>query len=121
MSNSNISDEELLQKFVNGGFGQTSNQLDQLRDYLDNRAAETGLAAPMYLCEAISKVAELFRKHDVYGGLRVGFLNQLDNLVRNSVPEIQRGDPLQSARRARELRDEVVARVRNYDPRETYE
>ena len=121
MSNTDFSDEDLLQKFVTGGFSKVSNELDRLGDYLDNRAVETGLAAPIYLCEALRIVANLFKEHDRNGGLRVGFVKQLDSLVHSHVPEVQRGDPLQSVRRARQFRDEVIARVRDYDFRNTYE
>jgi hypothetical protein len=121
MTNLSISDDELLRKFAKDGFNLPANELDRLRHYLDDRAVDSGLAAPMHVREMIQTVQELFRNHDPYGGIRIGFIRQLNELIQKYIPDIQLGDPLQSAKRARELRDKVISRVRDYDPRQTYE
>jgi hypothetical protein len=118
MSVADLSDNGLLQRFAADGFGQlNANQMTALCDYLENRAVETGLAAPMFVSEAIQAVERLFREHDGYGGVRRDFVDHLDGLVRDYLPTIQRGDPLQAARRARQFRDEVFAKASGYNSR----
>ena len=62
----------------------------------------------MHVREMIQTVQELFRNHDPYGGIRIGFIRQLNELIQKYIPDIQLGDPLQSAKRARELLGRIL-------------
>lgn len=95
--------------------------LRELADVLETRAVETGLAAPLFVSQAIRSVIGLMADHDSAGGVRLGFLHQLDSVLRPMLRDIQRGDPLSATRRARELRDSVRTSILQYDPRKTYE
>jgi len=92
-----------------------------LADYLERRAAETGQSAPLFLSEAIRAVYELFREHDEYGGIRLGFVHQLDDLVRERLPIVQRSEPQWAAKLAPDFRDEIQLMVDGYNPQNTYE
>jgi hypothetical protein len=118
----NESPVELLRRFVHGGFEQlTDAQPAELADYLEKQAAETGQSAPLFISQAIRSVSGLFREHDEYGGTRLGFVLELDNLVRERLPIIQRSEPHWAAKLARDFRDEILARVTAYNPQNTHE
>jgi hypothetical protein len=71
-----------------------------LADYLEQSASATGLAAPLYLAQAIRAVEGLFREHVEYGGTQIDFVRWLDHLVLHDVPEIQHSDPIRAAKLA---------------------
>lgn len=120
--NNDISDNQHLQTLVGEGVVRLSgDQLQELSTQLEARAVETGLAAPLFVSQTVRAIAGLLVEHDSAGGVRMGFLRQLDDVIRTHVPEIQQGDPLLATARARQLRDEVQRSIRHYDPRNTYE
>jgi len=113
---------QLFQRFAETGFQQLlAAQLTELADYLESRAVDTGLAAPLFLSQAINTVLTLFLEHDESGGVRVGFVRMLDDLVHTRLPEIEGSAPPMAARLARELRDEIRLNVADYNPHNTYE
>jgi hypothetical protein len=87
------------------------------------RAAATGLAMPLFILEAVEAVQTLLRDHDEYGGIRIGFLRRLDELVRSALPELRKvsDDPIQAARIALTFKNDVLSMVARYDVRESYE
>ena len=93
----------------------------ELADYLENRAAQTGQSAHLFLSQSIREVYALMREQDEYGGTRIAFIRWLDGLVRERLPVIQQSDPHWAAKLARDFRDEIRKRTASYDPQETYE
>ena len=93
----------------------------ELADYLERRAAETGQSASLFLSQAIRAVSKLLREHDECGGIRLGFVRELDELVRERVPVIQSSEPHWAAKLARDFRDDVQKMVDGYNPQKTYE
>ena len=120
--NTDISDNQHLQTLVDEGVVKlTDVQLRELSGQLEARAVETGLAAPLFVSQTVRAITALLVDHDSAGGVRMGFLRQLDEVIRSHVKEIQHGDPLRATARARQLRDEVQRSIGQYDPRNTYE
>jgi hypothetical protein len=77
-----LSGDEILRRFLVGGFEELGGaQSQELADYLEQRATASGLAAPMFLAQAIREVDRLLREHDEYGGTQVNFLRWVDRLV----------------------------------------
>ena len=112
----------LFDRFLADGFGSLSNaEPEELATYLEDRAAAGGGAHLLFLSEAIRAVDIFFHDHDEYGGVRLGFLRQLDTLVRERLPAIIRSEPPWAAELARDFRDATVVRIRSYDPGDTYE
>ena len=122
----NVPDAVLLQKLLerlvrNGLAALPTERLGELAEYLEGRAVETGLGAPIFVSQAIRAVEHLVDQDDNLGGVRTKFLAQLDGLFRSRVPIIQSGDPLKATAEARALRDEVASRVAKYDAALTYD
>jgi hypothetical protein len=116
--------ERLFLRFERGGFQSViGSQLTELAAYLEEHAAATGLAVPLFILEAVQAVQTLVREHDEYGGIRNGFLRKLDELVRSALPELRKlsDDPIQAARTARTFKNDVLMMVARYDVRETYD
>ena len=63
----------------------------------------------------------LFHDHDEAGGILMGFVDLLDELVRNRLRAIQRSDQHWAAKLASDFRNEVLALLQSYDPQNTYE
>ena len=113
---------ELFSRFVRGGFGQLTNtEPVELADFLERHAATTGQSAPLFIAQAIRAVDQLFHDHDERGGIRTGFVDLLDELVRNRLPTIRRSDQYWAAKLASDFRNEVLALVQTYDSRNPYE
>lgn len=96
-------------------------QLSELADRLEDRSVESGLAAPSFVAQALRIIDALFEASDEAGGIREGFVRMLDVRIRERVAEIQRGDPLTAAAKARSLREEMRSMVAGYDVRQRYE
>ena len=119
---SSITDNALLERLVTDGISALPpDRLPDLITSLESRAVETGLAAPIFLAQALRPIDGLFEEDSESGGVRIGFLTGLDKRIRASVEEIQTGDPLQSAEKARALRDEIVSMVSSYDVTKPYD
>jgi hypothetical protein len=114
--------DELFARFLKGGFEQLIyGEPAELADYLENRAGSTGLSAPLFLSQAVRAVYSLFLEHDEYGGTRIGFVRQIDDLVRERLPVIERSNPDLAGKLARDLRDEILKKANSYSPQNTYE
>lgn len=119
---SDFSDNELLQRLVTVGLARLPpDRLTELAAYLEARAVDTGLAAPVFVAQAIRAIGSCTSEHNERGGVRIAFLAKIDSILRSHLQEIQKGDPLQATARARQLRDEVVEWTSSYDPTNTYE
>jgi hypothetical protein len=115
------SGDDLLRRFASGGFEQLINdEPELLSQYLEERASTKGLAASLFLAEAIRRFYTLSLAHDEAGGIQVDFVRALDRLVRHSLAEIESADPSRAAKLAKSFRDEVFVRVGGYDPRAQY-
>jgi hypothetical protein len=113
---------ELLHRFAHGGFeALIDSEPAELADYLEQRAAETGRSAPLFLSQAIRSAYRLFREHDEYGGARLGFVRQLDQIVREQVPVIQSSETHWAAKLAHDFRDEIQKMLDGYNSQSTYE
>lgn len=120
--NGDLSDNHQLNLIFRDGIAAVpSKMLQEAADVLEERAVETGLAAPLFVADAIRSILSLMTEHEEYGGIRIGFLLRLDSVLRPLLQEVQRGDPVSATRRAQELRDCVRQAVREYDPRKEYE
>jgi hypothetical protein len=120
--NAELSDYHQLNAIFREGLATVPDTtVREAADLLEERSVETGLAAPLFVAEALRSVLSLLAEHESAGGVRVGFLQQLDLVLRPLLREIQQGDPLSATRRARELRDSVRQAVRRYDPAKEYE
>jgi len=116
-----ITDNALLERLVASGISALPpDRLPELIQSLETRAVETGLAAPSFLAQALRPIDRLFDQDSESGGIRTGFIAQLDDRIKATVEEIQIGDPLQSAAKARALKDEIVSMVSSYDVRKSY-
>ena len=116
------SDIELLQRLLDVGFAKLPGaRIPELVRDLENRAVDSGLAAPVFVAEALGFVEALFGEHDRGGGVSPDFLAQLDRIVRESIPRIQKGDPVEATGRSKLLRDELGELVASYDWRKDYE
>ena len=114
--------DELLERLPRDGFSRlTDAQPVELADYLEDQAASTGMSAPLFISQSLRAVDELHREHDKYGGVRVGFLNLLDDLARTRLPRIHRSEPHVASSLARDFRNDVLDLVQKYDPANTYE
>jgi hypothetical protein len=114
--------DELFRQFVRSGFEQlVDNQPADLADYLESRAAATGSSTSLFLAEAIRAVYALSLRHDDYGGIRLGFVHQLDDLVHERLPVIERSESHWAAKLARDFRDEILSKVALYDPQKSYD
>ena len=113
--------EELYRRFIAGGFERLVNeQPRELADYLENRAVTSDSSAPLFLALAIRSVYRMFREHDDHGGVQVDFVRWLDHLVKDSLPDIEKSDPIRAAMLAQKFYHEISARVRGYDPGREY-
>jgi hypothetical protein len=114
----------LLLSFEESGFdGVVGAQLPTLAAYLEQRAVETGLAAFLFIAEAIHAVKSLFDEHNEAGGIRTGFLSQMNDLAMSALPRLSGPieDPARTAQSAQNFRDIVVFEVTGYDVRKTYD
>lgn len=117
-----ISDNDLLQALLaDGAVRLSGEEFDRLAEYLEARAVETGLAAPLFTSQTVRAIVGLLREHESAGGVRIGFLRGLDQILQTHLPLIQGGDPLEATSRARTLRDEVRKAIDSYDPQRPYE
>jgi len=117
IENSSVFDEPLFQRFEDGGFQRlTEMEIDELVALLDQTAASTDRATPLFLSQAVMAVRQVFRQHEEYGGVSVAFLNYLDKVVLLGLAKIRSASPSDSGKLARQLRDEVVALLSEYDP-----
>jgi hypothetical protein len=115
------SGEDLFRRFAAGGFEQLIHgEPEQLSQYLEKQASATGSAAFVFVAQAIREVYTLFLEHNEAGGIQVDFVRELDSLVHDSLAQIENADPSRAATAAKNLRDEVLVRVRRYDPRAHY-
>jgi hypothetical protein len=114
----------LLQRLERGGFQAIiGSEFVELADDLEERASETGLAAPLFIAAAVNAVWELFREHNEAGGVRVGFLRKIDGILHATMPKSgeYRNDPARTAQAARGFRDEILREIAEYDSRRSYE
>ncbi len=113
---------ELFSSLVNSGFEHvTGAQLLEIADYLDRRAANTGVAATLFVSEAIRGLHGFFMEHDEYGGIRNGFISELSDLMRDRLRVIQESDAHWAAKLAQAFRDEIRQKIASYDPRNSYD
>lgn len=98
-----------------------TDRLAELAAYLEAHAVDTGLAAPVFVAQAIRTIDSCTREHNARGGVRTAFLAKLDSILRSHLQEIQGGNPLQATARALQLRDEIMEWTASYDPRNAYE
>ncbi len=116
------SGEGLFDRFVRHGFeGLTDDEPDILAKWLRESASRTGRAGPVFVSEAIDAAYALFLSHDKYGGIRFGFIRELDEIVYSSLPVIQKAESHWEAKLARDFRDKVLAMVSGYDSQKEYE
>ena len=114
--------EALFRRFIQHGFeGLVDDQPNILAGWLGERAAQTGRAAFLFVSEAVVAANSLLLEHDEPGGIRLGFIRKMDEVVYSSLPAIQRADTHWAAKLAKDFRDEILAMVRDYDPRNDYE
>jgi hypothetical protein len=112
----------LLQRFIQHGFeGLVDDQPSVLAKWLRDRAAQTGRADPVFVSEAIDAVYTFFLSHDEHGGIRLGFIRRLDEVVYSRLPTIQKADSHWAAKLAKDFCDEILVMVRAYDPQKDYE
>jgi len=115
-------EEALFQRFIQHGFeGLVDDEPAVLAKWLSERAAQTGRIGLVFVSEAIGAAYALFLNHDECGGVRFGFIRRLDELVYSGLPAIQKADIHWQPKLAKDFRDEVLAMVHNYDPKEEYE
>jgi len=115
-------EEEIFDRFQTIGFeALTDEQPPILARFLEDKACASGLAAPLFLSQAIAAVDALFREHNEYGGIQIGFVRWLDHFVRDSMADINRADPNRAAILARKFRDEMIARVAGYSNHRKYD
>jgi hypothetical protein len=115
------SGRELFDRFRSGGFAALVNDEPRvLVEYLEYLAGETGEATSLFMAEAVKKVDRLFRDHDEYGGIRMGFIRRLDQLIHVHFSSENQSIPTR-AELARRGRDEIIREVRSYNPRNDYE
>jgi hypothetical protein len=115
------SGEGLLKRFADGGFEALVNEEPrQLAEWLENRAVETGESASLYLALAVGAVYALFREHDEHGGVRVDFVQWLDHLVKESLPNIETANAAEAARLAQRFHREITERVQGYATERDY-
>ena len=116
-----IAGARLLERFAERGFsGLVYDEPKLLGAYLRDRAAEPGRESLADVASAITEAYALFLKHDEAGGIRVGFVSELDRAVFYYLPSIRRSDVQESTRTAREFLDLIRKRLAEYDPRKTY-
>jgi len=115
--------EQLLEQFALSGFtGLVSDDAIQLIRYLEMAAQEgSGSGGLPYLAEAIRAVDDLRRKEDEKGGVRAGFLKNLDRQTATSLIEVLVGDPAKRSQAGIAYRDQVSEMVATYDVEKTYE
>jgi hypothetical protein len=114
--------EGLFDRFVRHGFeGLTDEEPGILAQWLRESASRTGRAGPVFISEAIDATYALFLTHDKYGGIRFGFIRELDEIVYSSLPAIQKAEVHWEAKLAKDFRDKVLAMVGGYDPQKEYE
>lgn len=110
-----ISSNSLLQRLVDVGIAELpGNKLKELADYLESRTDVTGLAAPFIVASAIWEISAFYDEHDRGGGLRTAFLNELDEIIRSHIYEIQKGDPIKATTQARQLIKEIRQKLYEY-------
>ena len=79
--------EALFQRFIQHGFeGLVDDQSAVLAKWLSERAAQTNRTSLAFVSDAIDAVYALFLEHDEYGGIRLGFIRQLDEVVYSRLP-----------------------------------
>lgn len=116
-----IGDQRLFSLFLAKGFtGLVNDEPEKLGTYLEQRAEETGSAAYAFLAQAILEAYGLFLEHDEAGGIRIGFMRQLDQLV-FGLRAAEDGDPKEAAHLTRAFRTEIRKRITLYDPQKEYE
>lgn len=116
-----IGNQKLLRAFLERGFtGLLNDEPKKLSAYLEERAVETGHPAFIFVAEALAETYLFFLEHDEAGGVRVGFVHQLDRLVFEKLRALEGPDQQEAAYRAREFRDELRRRIILYDPGNTY-
>lgn len=116
-----IAGARLLERFAERGFsGLVYDEPIRLSTYLRDRASKTGREPLADVASAITEAYALFLKHDEAGGIRIGFVAELDRAVFYYLPSIRRSDVQESTRMAREFLDLIRKRLAEYDPRKTY-
>ena len=117
-----VSDIGLVRNLVTGGLANLPpDRLGIVISLLEKRAVETGLAAPLWVAEALQPIDSLFDSYSESGGIREGFLQLLDERIRQRLGEIEDSDTSHGAALAKTLRDEITSMVRSYDVHQTYE
>jgi hypothetical protein len=110
-----ISSNSLLQRLVDVGIAELpGNKLKELADYLESRTDVTGLAPPFIVASAIWEISTFYDEHDRGGGLKTVFLNELDEIIRSHIYEIQKGDPIKATAQARQLIKEIRQKLHDY-------
>jgi hypothetical protein len=99
----------------------TGNQLAAFGDHLESQATISGFAAPLFLAQAIRAVDYLFREQDECGGIRIGFIRELDRIALVRLSTVNEEDWRSFDQQTRQFRDDVLASVSRYDPTNTYE
>jgi len=116
-----IEGARLLERFTQKGFtGLIYDEPMRLSEYLRNRAAGTGRKSLASVADAISNAYSFFLGEDEAGGVRIGFVAELDRLVFDFIPAIRRSSEEESVKLAWEFLSRVQKRVAEYDPRKTY-
>ena len=110
-------EDDILSRFETGGFDALRGKgLAELAEFLENNAADTGWAAPLFVAQALWAIGGLFHEQDEYGGVRIGFIEYVDRVVRTQLKSIKTMPGPEAAKSARQLRDEVLTLVGAYDP-----
>jgi hypothetical protein len=111
--------EALFRGFIQHGFeGLVDDQPKIPAKWLSERAAQTGRAGFLFVSEAIDAAHSLLLDHDERGGIRLGFIREMDEVVYRSLPAIQRADAHWAAKLAKDFRYEILVMVRDYSPPE---
>jgi hypothetical protein len=110
-------DHYLIRRFIASGFGNfRDGELALLSQALEREAASTGLSSSLFLADAVRAVLGLFTEHEECGGVRIGFINYLDRLARDRLPQLQACGPTEAAQLAIEFRDEIMTLISAYNP-----
>ncbi len=99
-----FSNFDLLERLIYVGLGDLpGDKLPELASNLEDRADETGLAAPQLAAESIWEISSFFDEYNERGGIQPEFLAELDQILQPSLKSIQTGDPLSATKTARSM------------------
>lgn len=102
-----------LDLLASGGISAfpTASDVRTLANDLDAISATTGNSAALFLSEALSAICDLWFDPDEAGGLRSGFIRELDTLITETGRE-----SFDEPARMRDLRDQINHMIATYKP-----